>query len=146
MPMSENQDEWENKRKEDESKELSPQVDKQDKANPNQNIVQPFISTPVAHSRRKIDEESEVSVASEDKNSTQRAQKIAQIIKESEIFEYDDVYCICCTPTQDGVSYIGCESWDDWFHFEWIGLDPHTNINSNQREIKKSGNIALFIP
>ena len=137
--MSENQDESDHKRKDEEMKEFSPQVNKTGQSNQAHNIVKPFIINPSTHSRRKIDEESEVSVDSNDNNNTNNNEKIYQIIKESEIFEYEDVYCICCTPTQDGVSYIGCESWDDWFHFEWIGLDPNTNINSNQREFKKSG-------
>lgn len=57
------------------------------------------------------------------------AAKINTIIDNSGIFTYEDVYCICCTVTQPGVSYIGCELCEDWFHYECVGLDPATPID-----------------
>lgn len=75
--------------------------------------------------RRKISDNSEVSVKKTDINA-----KIYNLLYSDPLEEskYDDVYCIWCNKTQAGEKYIGCEKCDDWFHYECINMDPHQTI------------------
>lgn len=64
----------------------------------------PEISPP---KRQKLTESDLSSVHSEPQSLTAQAQPMAEVLQASGIFTYKDVYCVCCTPTQAGVSYIG---------------------------------------
>lgn len=68
--------------------------------------INPLKSSPKSDKRQKIDEEEEKETPVSDSNPT----KLWEILQSSDVFKYEEVYCICCTHTQAGVSYIGCES------------------------------------
>ena len=77
--------------------------------------------------RRKTSSESEVDF---DKNSSM-SHKIVDLVEKiipNSSTKYDDVYCICCTPTNAGETYIGCEICEDWFHYECVNLNPKSKI------------------
>lgn len=64
-------------------------------------------------------------------NTSSESTFVSSILEASSLFKYsDELYCHCCTPTQSDVSYIGCDTCDDWFHFECIGIDPKSKIST----------------
>jgi hypothetical protein len=72
------------------------------------------------YKRQKLSDNSELSISKADSD------KIGQILIKSQLFSYCDLYCICCTPTQENESYVGCEVCHTWFHYQCVGFDKNS--------------------